>query len=512
MPDRLSYDVVVVGYGAAGGMAAITAADAGARVLLVEKMPYLGGTTMLSSGYARVATDVAGATAYLMATNGDRVDASLADALARGMVALPGYLAELGRAVDARLHLHLGDAQAAYETADLYDWPGRESLGWSGIEAIPGFTGYPWVLARTQGELLMRTLDVNIEQRAIDVWLEAPARRLLLEAGEVAGVVVERGGVPIEVAADGGVILACGGFEFNRRMLQDFLELPALYPIGHPGNTGDGIAMAQEAGAALWHMWHTHSSYGFLVPGHPVAVRNHLGGSRNPARKLAWILVDQQGRRFTNELPPAPQDTGARPLAHLDPETGRYERVPAWMVFDDEARRLGPVGKPVAAVPEHRLDWSADNSAEIANGWILTGASLDELAAKMDVPADSFRATIAAWNQSVAAGRDAAFGRPAGSLVPVATPPYCAIQVWPILSNTQGGPRHDAYQRVLDPWDRPIPGLYAAGELGSFFGHVYLLGGNISEAIVGGRIAGERAARRLDRVAPAAPAAGRSTR
>ncbi len=499
MAERTEYDVVVVGYGGAGGVAAIEAADAGARVLLVEKMPHFGGLTMLSSGYARVATDAAGAAAYLMATNGDRVDASLAQALAQGMVELPAYLAQLGRAVDAKLHMSLGADQAPYETADLYDWPGREALGWSGIEAVPAFDGYPWAHQRTRGELLMRTLEANIHACPIDVWLEAPARRLLVEDGEVAGVVVERQGEPVAVAARGGVILACGGFEFNQRMLQDFMEVPALYPIGHPGNTGDGILLGQQAGATLWHMWHTHSSYGFRVPGHPVAIRNHLGGSRDPARKLAWILVDQQGRRFMNELPPAPQDTGARPLAHLDPETGRFDRVPAWMVFDDTARRMGPVGKPVGAVPEHHYEWSADNSAEVERGWILTAPTIEALAGKAGLPAEGFAAAIREWNAGVEAGRDPAFGRPPGSLVPVATPPYYAAQVWPILSNTQGGPRHDAYQRVLDTADRPIPGLYAAGELGSFFGHIYLLGGNISEGIVGGRIAGRRAARRLDR-------------
>jgi succinate dehydrogenase/fumarate reductase flavoprotein subunit len=501
MPERVQYDVVVVGYGCAGGVAAVEAADAGARVLLVEKMPRLGGLTILSSGYARVATDAAGATAYLMATNGGRVDPGLAEALGQGMTEVPAYLRYLGRAVDAKLHMSLGDAQAAYEIADLYDWPGREALGWAGIESVPGFTGYPWAHQRTRGEALMRTLEANVAGRAIDVWLEAPAQRLLVEDGAVVGVVVEREGVPVEVGARGGVVLTCGGFEFNQRMLQDFMELPALYPIGHPGNTGDGVRMAQEVGAALWHMWHTHSSYGFRVEGHPVAIRNHLGGSRNPARKLAWILVDQQGRRFMNELPPAPQDTAARPLAHLDVETGRFDRVPAWMVFDDAARQLGPVGQPVASVPEHRYAWSADNLAEVERGLILQAPTIAALAARAGLPAESFSAAIRDWNAAVAAGCDAVFGRPPGSLVPVATPPFYAAQVWPILSNTQGGPRHDAQQRVLDPADRPIPGLYAAGELGSFFGHIYLLGGNLSEGIVGGRIAGRRAAQGLDRAA-----------
>src|SRR4051794_18285451 len=98
MPERVAYDVVVVGYGCAGGVAAVEAADAGARVLLVEKMAHLGGLTILSSGYARVATDAAGANAYLLATSGGRVDPRLAETLAQGMAELPGYLRDLGRA------------------------------------------------------------------------------------------------------------------------------------------------------------------------------------------------------------------------------------------------------------------------------------------------------------------------------------------------------------------------------------------------------------------------------
>ncbi len=79
-------------------------------------------------------------------------------------------------------------------------------------------------------------------------------------------------------------------------------------------------------------------------------------------------------------------------------------------------------------------------------------------------------------------------------MMPIAKPPYYAGAIWPIVSNTQGGPAHDEDQRVLDAFGKPIPGLYAAGELGSVFGHLYMSGGNIAECFVGGRIAGEGAA------------------
>jgi succinate dehydrogenase/fumarate reductase flavoprotein subunit len=79
-------------------------------------------------------------------------------------------------------------------------------------------------------------------------------------------------------------------------------------------------------------------------------------------------------------------------------------------------------------------------------------------------------------------------------MLPISAPPFLAAEVWPMVINTQGGPVHDRWQRVLNPFGEPIPGLYAAGELGSVFGHVYLAGGNLAECMVGGRIAGKMAA------------------
>jgi succinate dehydrogenase/fumarate reductase flavoprotein subunit len=486
----------VVGYGGAGAVAAISAADAGASVLLIEKTAHPGGTTILSSGFARVTSDAASASAYLEHTSGGRVGRPLVEALAQGMTEVPAFLRQMAEPLGAVVRERFGAEQMPNEMADLYDWPGRDSLGWSGVEEIPGFDGYPWVHGGPKGQLLIRVLEQQIARRPIDVWLDAPADRLLRDeqTGGITGLAARRGDEPVTIRARGGVIIASGGFEFNQKMLRDYLELPTILPMGHHGNTGDGLLMASEVGAALWHMWHLHGSYGFRLPDLPVAVRSPLGGARNAARPLHWIILDQHGRRFTNELPPAPQDTLSRPLAHLDPETGQHDRIPAWLIFDERGRRAGPLGRPVGARPEHVYQWSRDNLAEIERGWILRAETLSELAEVTDLPAEAVVASVERWNGAVDAGHDDDFARPAGSMVSIAEPPFYAIQVWPVVSNTQGGPVHDERQRVLDVRDAPITGLYAAGELGSFFGHIYLLGGNITEAIVGGRIAGREAA------------------
>jgi len=145
--------------------------------------------------------------------------------------------------------------------------------------------------------------------------------------------------------------------------------------------------------------------------------------------------------------------------------------------------------------------WSADNSAEIDRGWILRGHTLGELAAKMRLSANNkLERSTARYNQFCGEGEDRDFGRLPDTLAPLETPPFYSIRAFPCLLNTQGGPKRDAKAQVLDPWDRPIPRLYAAGELGSIWGFMYQSGGNLGECLAFGRIAGINAASERPRV------------
>jgi hypothetical protein len=143
---------------------------------------------------------------------------------------------------------------------------------------------------------------------------------------------------------------------------------------------------------------------------------------------------------------------------------------------------------------EYAYDWSSDNRKEIALGILQQAATLDELAAKIDADAATLKATVARWNALCDQGADADFGRPPGTMTRIDTPPYCFGLVYPAVSNTQGGPVHNPRQQILDTAATPIARLYASGELGSSFGHLYLSGGNIAECFVTGRIAGREAA------------------
>jgi succinate dehydrogenase/fumarate reductase flavoprotein subunit len=210
---------------------------------------------------------------------------------------------------------------------------------------------------------------------------------------------------------------------------------------------------------------------------------------------MTWIVVDQGGRRYMNECTPYTQDTSHRPMEFYDSQQQRFPRIPSYLVFDEDGRKRYPVGAPTFNKAELAYEWSSDNLREVASGILTRAESIAELAHAIGCGAAALEATVARWNALCAQRRDADYGRPPGSMLPLDTPPYYAGRVWPIVSNTQGGPMHDPRQRILDAFGEPIPRLFVAGELGSIFGHLYLSGGNLTECFVGGRIAGREAAR-----------------
>ena len=111
----------------------------------------------------------------------------------------------------------------------------------------------------------------------------------------------------------------------------------------------------------------------------------------------------------------------------------------------------------------------------------------------MKIDETTLQATLDRWNAQCERGADDDYGRLAATMTPIRKPPFYFGEVWPIVSNTQGGPVHDRRQRVLNPFGEPIPRLFEAGELGSIWGHLYLCGGNLSECLITGRIAGSEA-------------------
>jgi succinate dehydrogenase/fumarate reductase flavoprotein subunit len=496
-----AYDVVVVGFGYAGAAAAIAASDAGASVLLLERMPTPGGISICSAGGVRIAEDPDRAFAYLRATNAGKTPDAVLRTLADGMSLLPERMEAFAEASGAVVSRRTSPAN--------YPFEGFETFGFVYLEEVPGLDpkgAYPQVAGSPAGAMLFKVMADNVAARSIEVRCGARARRLIQDgSGSIAGVEVERDGAIERIAARRGVVLACGGFEADPLMQAQYWPGGPALSAAFRGNTGDGVRMAQAVGADLWHMWHYHGCYGFRTadPSYPFGVRvkrlpDWRPGDDQAVPEMAWILLDQTGRRFMNEYEPYVQDTGARPLGVYDPISQGHPRDPSLLIVDAEGLARYPLGRPTYNDPQARAEWSPDNAAEIRSGVLRRAGTLAELAAMIDLPARQVETSIARWNEQCAAGCDDDFGRPPDSMRPLATPPFYVANVWQLVSNTQGGPVHDAGQQVLDPFGRPISGLYAAGELGSAFGHLYLSGGNLAECFVGGDIAGRNAARGRD--------------
>lgn len=492
------YDVVVVGFGFAGGVAAIEAHDSGARVLLLEKQPHPGGISVCSAGGIRMSRDPDAALAYLKETNAGTTPDDVLDVLARGMAEAPDYVRFLAESVADRMtpRIEVRDASANYPL------PGHDSFGFVYIEDIPGFDAaeeFPFVRGSPAGARLFKLVLENVRARpAITLRCGVPAERLIRNDAGVAGVVAGGG----EIGARRGVVLACGGFEGSEELQRQFWSVKPVLSAAIRANTGDGLRMAQGVGAGLWHLWHFHGSYGFRhpEPAYPFGIRVKRLPDWVPGRpfrndvRMSWILVDRSGCRFMNEYEPYLQDTGHRPLEAYDPATQTYSRIPSLLIVDAAGRALYPLSAPTWHDEAVATRFAGTTPRGLDDEVLTTADTIEDLARAFDIDPGVLGETVARWNAACADGGDHAFGRPAGSMMPLATPPFSAAQVWPIVSNTQGGPAHDAAQRVLDAFGQPIPRLYEAGEVGSVFGHLYMSGGNIAECFVGGRIAGRAAA------------------
>lgn len=495
--DELT-DVAVVGYGFAGGVTAIAAAGCGRKVVLLEKMKVPGGISICSGGGLRIALDADAALAYLEATNAGTTPREMLAAFAREMVELPDYFASLASINGARV--------VTTERPANYPFPGYDTFRFLEVESIPGFDSsleYPRARSLKAGINAFKVVDDNVRARAIDVRLGWAARRLLKDGdGRVIGLEVQYAGGLRRIGTRYGVVLACGGFEAGADMQRQFWQLYPVLPAATRGNTGDGIRMAQALGADIWHMWHFHGSYGFrhTDPMYPFGIRTKKLPDWTPGVlpahvAMSWILLDRNGRRFMNEYEPYVHDTGHRFFDRFDATTTRFPNLPAYLLFDDAGRKLYPVAKSFINDPDIDVyDWSDDNLREVDLGILKRADTLQDLATLLKVDFATLDRTISDWNELCRSGAADTFGRPAASRCPLDTPPYYFGEVWPVVSNTQGGLVHDIEQRVLNPYGDPMPRLYVAGELGSIWGFLYLSGGNLAECFIAGRIAGRKVA------------------
>lgn len=484
--DRTA-DVIVLGFGDAGATAALTAHAEGADVLIVDKQPREGRrpNSRYAAGYFVVPEDVDGATEYLTdlyRVNGEHhdMDPAMIRVWAEETAATPEWWRGQG-GLSRRVAVG-GEHTTAARSGSLEVHQAQHPEGGQ-VLGCPVFT----------------LLDQRVEEEGIAVLHEAAAEWLLTDsAGRVVGVQVRQHGALLRLGARRGVVLALGGFEFNEVLKRQHLPTSPTHFYGSTSSTGDGVAMALDVGARLWHM-STHP--GALVAhapgsGYPGGLPVDLWGTSKD-EPAGGILVDQAGSRFTRET--NRQHTMHLEVGALDALRLTHPRIPVWWIFDERRRTAGPVirSQNGPAGPVGDVRWSADNLVEIDRGWIVSAGSLAELADACRLDADRLAATVTTYNAACATGEDAVFGREQRTLVPIAEPPFHAMALWPGGSNTSGGAVRDPDARVQSVRGHPIDGLYSAGEFGSMYGLLYPGGGgSIAECLAFGRIAGRAAAQR----------------
>ena len=533
MPE---FDVVVLGSGAAGLTAAVTAAAGGASVAVFEKSHELGGTSTWSGGQLWIPN------------NPHQAEIGVTDSREEALQ----YLMSLSRGVmDQRLveaYLDAGpemvsflDAKAGtefYAVPDFPDYhpehPGGKPGGGRTIECpifafeqlgewADKFTHTPYYPdehltmsetslgavvpkpvppeererraahdERGRGPALTGRLFRGCREAGVEFFLSHRGVELLRTDGRISGVRFDTPDGEITVDARRGVVLATGGFEWNERLVKAFLRGPLTHPVSPRTNTGDGLLMAMRAGAMLGNMaeaWWMPAAE--LPDGVNAMNRAMITADRTRARS---IMVNREGRRFANEA----ANYNAFGSAFRQEDIVRFDwaNLPCWLIFDHEyLRRYGTIGP-----------WPPGDTPP---PWLPGFPTLEALAEHLGVPAANLVGTVERFNENAERGVDPDFhrgesahdrwwgdpaykGDPRGTLGPLDTPPYYAISVQSGALGTKGGPQIDEHARVLDLDGDPIPGLYAAGNImASPFAMTYGgAGGTLGPATVFGYLAG----------------------
>ncbi|MFC1870121.1 FAD-binding protein [Chloroflexota bacterium] len=482
---RQAADVVVVGFGAAGAVAAMTAHDSGAEVLILEKQLARNHitTSSMSGGIFICPSDVPSAIEYMEHIS--RADEGLYWTDREVISTWAKYSSQNKEWVVSR-----GGNVKLLRSGGEHKLPGSESID------IYLFAG--------MGRGLMKFINRQVETRNIQVMYNTAADKLLTNAwGEVVGVSVLSKGKHSNIKAARAVIMAPGGFEFDETMKLNYLKVHPCYFAGTSANTGDGIRMVQEVGAALWHMNCCSAAWVLKYPEMPIALGPNFRGSKNYAQwgrdtsagnPCGYIIVDRYGKRFTSEE--YKRHALYYELALYDSQKQEYPRIPSYWLFDRKRIEAGPLPSMWYGPMQHRLyQWSRDNREEIEKGYIVQADTIEKLAQKLQMEPSVLKRTWQDFNLYCERKEDSDFHRPPQHLVPLIEPPFFAVKLWPGSANTQGGPRRNHRAQVLNTDNKPIPKLYAAGEFGSIYGMLYPAGGgNIAECIAFGRIAGENAA------------------
>ena len=442
---RETVDVVVIGAGSAGYNAAIAAHRAGAKVLLLEKHSFSGGNSMLAAGgYNAVGTKQQKAKGIA-----DTVDSYVEDTMKGGR----------GKNDPELVRILAENSASGIEWlesmgADLNDVKRSEGAKVDRTHRPSG--------GRSVGPHIVDVLRAEAAKEGIPARLNSRVLKLIIDDNyKIAGVLVEGKHSGVYKVAAKAVVLATGGFGMNADMVAVYRPtFKGMTSSNNVTSTGDGIKMALDIGASMTDIdW---------VQAHPtVGMKSRILISET-VRGVGAVMVNANGARFVNEL--TTRDRASDAILH---QPGRY----AWLVFDSDLYRKA------------KMVQGYDHL-----GMLKKADTLEDLAKACDMKPDVLVKNISDYNRFRKQGKDETFGR-ANMPLSVEKAPFYAVQVAPGIHHTMGGVAINTQSEVLDIQSRPIPGLFAAGEVtGGVHGFNRLGGNAVADTVVFGRRSGEHAA------------------
>ena len=488
-------DVVVVGAGGAGMTAAITATDAGKKVIVVESQPIAGGNSVRSTGGMNAAKtpyqdknefkEAAGVEKTLATAAEKFADNATITALAATVKSQwdayqanpQGYfdsveLMELDTMIGGKGKNNPELVKALAEnSADAIEW--LASIG-AEVKNVGAFGGasvkriHRPVNADGKvtavGAYIVPILEKNLQDRNVQFLFDTTANEIIMKDGKAVGIKgTGKDGHKVTINAK-SVVIATGGFGANAEMVEKYKpELKGFATTNAEGAQGQGIDMATAVGAATVDMdqIQIHPTVHIEEDGNAHLITEGLRGD-------GAILVNTEGKRFYDEVSTRDKVSAA---IIAQPEKS------AWLIVD-----------------QSMVDKSAVIAGYIKSGYTVTGATYEELAKAMGVDEATFTSTMNTWNQAVEAKSDAEFGRTSFAN-PLTTAPYYAIKITPAVHHTMGGIVINPKAEVLNEKGEAISGLYAAGEVTGGVHGANRLGGNaVADFVVFGRISGQSAA------------------
>jgi len=443
--ETLTTDVLVLGGGGAGITSALTASENGSKVILTEKIGYLGGATIISGGIVPAAGTAQQEEAGIVDNN---------DLFVRDIFRPSSY--------SVRKDLVYTIAENA---KGVVEWLEEQGVVMSLItdNLFYGQSNYRMHIAEGSGAGMTQTLIKNLKNdENIEVLMNSPAIELAIRDGEVIGAFVRRNNEETVLIEAENTILATSGFAANKEMLEEYIpEMVNAFPLVAPGATGEGIIWGQNLGAELANM----KSY----QGHGVFSEELDKSVDLNILYRGGILVNKDGHRFTNEH---------KGYSELSPEVLSQPTGHVYMIFNQE-----------------NADFTSRFKEFDDAGILIKGSSLEELATMLDIDYDHIKASVDDFMNGIETGQD--------SLNRTLFPkhfegPYYAIDITADLRHTQGGLVTDVVGQVLKEDGTLIKGLYAAGGVMEGFsdtaGPGYMSGNGLLQAFVFGRLAGKQAA------------------